>query len=228
MLNFENKTNPILITGIPRSGTSLVAGIIDICGAYGGEMIGACAANKKGMFENRTIRDDICKPYLSSIGADVKGQDPLPDMSKMQELKYGFISNWRKRVLSATGIDDETQVWFYKGAKMCLMWPVWHLAFPEARWIVVRRNSEKIIDSCLRTPFMNAYKTRENWQKWVDVHLERFQEMKENNLKIFEIDSNGVVNGDFEQIKLFIQNSGLIWKEKEIQDFISKDLWHGG
>ena len=25
--------------------------------------------------------------------------------------------------------------WFYKGAKACLMWPMWHDAFPDAKWI---------------------------------------------------------------------------------------------
>lgn len=226
MLMFENKTNPIFITGVPRSGTSLIAGIINICGAYGGELIGACSANKKGMFENRQIRETICKPFLSSIGADVKGQNPLPDREKMREFKYGFILNWRKRVLSAIGV-DESQAWFYKGAKMCLMWPVWHLAFPEARWIIVRRDSEKIIDSCLRTSFMNAYKTREEWQKWIDVHLERFEEMKKENLNIAEVSSDNIVNGKFENLKLFIQGAGLTWNESKIKEFISKDLWHG-
>ena len=30
--------------------------------------------------------------------------------------------------------------WYYKGAKMCLIWPIWHKAFPEAEWIIVRRD----------------------------------------------------------------------------------------
>lgn len=127
---FDDKTKPILITGIPRSGTSLIAGIVNICNGYGGEMIGACESNKKGMFENRKIREEICKPYLRSIGADIKGQNPLPDMNKMEEFKYGAVISWRKKVLSAINLQNKNQIWFYKGAKMCLTWPIWHLAFP--------------------------------------------------------------------------------------------------
>ena len=41
--------NPIIITGCARSGTSLTAGVINICGAGGGEMSGATIYNKKGM-----------------------------------------------------------------------------------------------------------------------------------------------------------------------------------
>ena len=32
--------DPILITGCARSGTSMIAGVINICGAFGGDMAG--------------------------------------------------------------------------------------------------------------------------------------------------------------------------------------------
>jgi hypothetical protein len=67
---------PILITGCARSGTSMTAGIVHICGAFGGRMSGPTPNNRKGMFENEEVRNQIVKPYLSSIGADPLGQKP--------------------------------------------------------------------------------------------------------------------------------------------------------
>ena len=58
---------PILLTGCARSGTSLTAGIVNLCGAFGGIMSGPNRNNAKGMFENSKIRNTIIKPYLQKI-----------------------------------------------------------------------------------------------------------------------------------------------------------------
>src|SRR3990167_1759798 len=162
--------NPIFITGCARSGTSLTAGIIHLCGAFGGKMRRPNINNQKGMFENIAITQDLVKPFLKSIGADKMGQNPLPDPAKVV-LKANILAHqWRQNVISILNSEGYIgdRPFFYKGAKMCLMWEIWHAAFPNAQWIIVRRNKEDIIDSCLRTSFMKAYKDRGGWAKWVD------------------------------------------------------------
>jgi hypothetical protein len=74
---------PILITGCARSGTSMVAGVINRCGAFGGKMSGPNSNNQKGMFENAVIRNSIVKPYLRQIGVDHLGQYPLPNIENL-------------------------------------------------------------------------------------------------------------------------------------------------
>ena len=68
------KDCPILITGCPRSGTSLTAGIINKCEAWGGEMVGPTPHNPKGFFENIGLREKLTKPVLSAMGCDPLGQ----------------------------------------------------------------------------------------------------------------------------------------------------------
>ena len=53
----EVKQSPILVTGCARSGTSLVAGIVNICGAFGGVTRPGNPANEKGLFENISIQE---------------------------------------------------------------------------------------------------------------------------------------------------------------------------
>lgn len=222
--------NPILITGCARSRTSLIAGIVNLSGAFGGFLAPANANNKKGMFENTTIRNALCKPFLQSIGADPMGQSPLPSMNKFVNLSYAFIKSWRARVIdviTAQGY-DETTPWFYKGAKMCLMWPVWYSAFPDAQWIIVRRNDDDIADSCLRTPFMRAYKTREGWLEWVSEHKKRFDEMKLNKLNIIEIWSDKIIHRDYEEVKNAVRTLGLYWDEERVNEFVSPELTYLG
>lgn len=218
---------PIIITGCARSGTSLTAGILHRCGAFGGIMTGATAANQKGQFENLEIRQNLVKPYLRSLGADPLGQKPLPDPGRC----WGDAArlDWRRKiegVMHQQGYKGGP--WFYKGAKCCLVWPLWHEAFPEARWILVRRRDEEIVNSCLRTSFMRAYRDREGWQEWVDHHKARFEEIKEAcSSNVMEVWPYLAVKGELAQVEAMIEWLGLQWEEKRVREFVSPELWHG-
>lgn len=223
---------PILITGCARSGTSMVAGIINICGAFGGKTFGPNKNNEKGMFENQTIRQAIVKPYFMQINADPLGQYPLPNIKKL-----AIPLDWKQRVEKAMIHDGyKDGPWFYKGAKMCLHWPVWDYAFPNAKWIIVRRRTGDIANSCLKTGFMKAYSSpavqkainvqneRDGWIWWVRQHEKRFVEMIQAGLNCKIVWPERMVDGDYSQMKEMLEWLGLEWKS-EILDFIEPKLW---
>jgi len=224
---------PILITGCARSGTSMVAGIINICGAFGGDMSGPTPNNRKGMFENARIRNAIVKPYYRSIGVDPLGQYPLPDINNLR-----FPADWQNRVetvMKEEGYKDGP--WMYKGAKMCQHWTVWHFAFPNAKWVIVRRKTPDIIRSCMHTNFMRAFQKPANqkavrakneyegWLWWVHQHEFRFIEMMQEGLNTDIVWPDRMVDGDFRQMQQMIEWLGLEWKEKEVKEFIEPQLW---
>jgi len=223
---------PILITGAARSGTSMVAGIINMCGAFGGQMFPANKNNAKGMFENIKLREQLVKPYLSSIGCDPKGQYPLPNPKKLV-----IPIDWGKRVEKLIKEDGYVDgPWMYKGAKMCLFYPVWHYAFPNAKWIIVRRKDEDIVNSCLRTGFMNAFNDqgkvkavkalndKDAWYWWVRQHNKRFVEMIEDGLNCKQIHPERMIKGDYSQIHEMLEWLGLPWNS-DIPNFIEPKLW---
>ncbi len=216
--------DPILITGCARSGTSMTAGIFSLCGAFGGDMSGPTTHNRRGMFENQTIRNDIVKPYLSAIGMDPLGQHPLPNTTDLPESK-----SLRWEVLSTMiGQGYEAGPWFYKGAKMCLLWPNWHTAFKDAKWIIVRRNDGDIIHSCMRTGFMRAFRNAEGWQGWIDHHKRCFQEMQDGGLQVREVWAERFIDGEFGEIRDAIAWCGLEWDDEAALEFVSPKLWSTG
>lgn len=216
----EMKQSPILITGCARSGTSLVAGVINICGAFGGHTGPGNKWNEKGLFENMRIRE-IDKAYLRSIGVDPKGQKPLPNTSKLS-----IPSDWKDKIQGAIIQDGYKEgPWFYKGARNCLTWPVWHYAFPNAKWVIVRRRSADIAESCLKTSFMNAYDTYDEWIKWVQHHENCFVEMIKAGLNVKTIWPERMVKGDYEQMYELVEWLGLSWKSEEVMQFIEPKLW---
>jgi hypothetical protein len=224
---------PILITGVPRSGTSLMAGLINLSGVWGGDLIGASIYNAKGMFENHELRERLVKPYLSGLGCDPKGQYPIPKRNVL------VIKNWRDQVLGILqkqGLKD--QRWFYKGAKMALHWQVWHEAFPEAQWIIVRRNDQDIINSCLRTGFMNAYARdhvlkkinaedeQAGWLWWINQHKKRFADMHAAGLDIKQIWPEKLVQEEsYTELDELFKWLGLPYKHDDVQEFIEPKLW---
>jgi hypothetical protein len=217
----------VIITGVARSGTSLTAGVLDICGANGGEVSGATLYNKKGMFENISIREGLVKPLLRDLGVDPLAQNPLPDTKLFRDSDG---KEWREKVeniLKEQGVkEDET--WFYKGAKACLMWPLWDNAFPDAKWVLIRRRGKEIVNSCMRTGFMRAFDKPEDWQGWVNKHINRFNEMLHSNLNLREVWPQEMIDGQFDEIKSVIEWLGLEWDEEKVREFVSPKLWNQG
>ncbi len=213
---------PILITGVPRSGTSMTAGVINLCGAFGGITSGPNMYNRKGMFENGKVREKVIKTYLRSCGLDPLGQNPLPAIDDLKP-----YPNLREKLVAIIkGQGYEEGPWFYKGAKMTLLWPLFHEAFPGARWIIVRRRDEDIINSCFRCGFMKAYTTSEGWQGWIDHHKRQFETMlKHPDMDVLEFWPEELVRGSLFSIKHVIAELGLVWNQEAVLQFVEPKLW---
>jgi hypothetical protein len=209
---------PILITGIPRSGTSIIAGVIKQCGAFIGNV------SRRGMYENDNIREHLVKQYFYRIGADPRGQFPIPST-----INLPIPGDWRERVEKIITMEGYHELnggyWVYKGTGMSLIWPVWHNAFPNAKWIIVRRRTGDVIQSCLKTTYMKAYNDIDGWKGWVHQYERKFVEMMEAGVNCKIIWPERMVTGDFQQMKEVLEWVGLQWTD-EIKDFIDPLLWN--
>jgi hypothetical protein len=188
-------------------------------------MTGQTPHNRKGQFENTYIREHVTKPYLRHVGLDPLCQRPLPDSGNL--IAYPELYTKVKTAIIHDGYKDGP--WFYKGAKMCLLWPLWHEAFPGARWIIVRRDPLEIAESCMRTSFMRAYKKIDGWLGWVKVHEKCFAEMKAAGLDVTEVWSRDLIEGRLDIMRDFVGSvEGLTWREDKVKDFITPGLWKEG
>jgi len=207
--------SPILITGIPRSGASMIAGVIHRCGAFGGEMSGF-----KGVNENDAVKETLEKPYLASIWADEMGQYPLPDKRRIK-----IPLTWKESVdeiFEKQGYEGGE--WFYKSFRSCLLWEVWDNAYPRAKWVIVRRRTGDIIESCTKTGYMRAFKDEEKqkavkasteeegWLWWVHAYEKRFVEMITAGLDCKVIYPQRLVYGDYSQLYEMLDWLRLKWR----------------
>ena len=214
-MSFEE---PIFIVGCARSFTSLIAGTINICGVWGGEMGTPHPTNPKGFFENLDLRNLVTKPYLSRINADPRGQFPLPDPNKIK------LIDLKKQIYNVLkGQDYNDELWFYKEPKLAPIWKTWNFSFPKAKWVIVRRETDSIIQSVLHTNFMNrTLNSLEGCRRWVDYHVKCFTAIKANCLS-YEIWPALALKGEFSPLKQLISDLNLNWDDK-IYSFIENKL----
>lgn len=215
---------PILITGIPRSGTSMIAAAINKCGAFGGEM------SKRGMYSNDQIRESLVKPYLNRMGIDTEGHYPLLR-------SISIPRDWDERVekvLEVQGYEDGP--WMYKDSRITPMWRVWNRAYKNARWVIVRRKPLDVIHSCIQTAYMLRFKS-ETVQKYVGVNTEKdgwwwmihqyeayFNEMVQEGIHFKEIWPERMATGDYSQMYELCDWLGLKWSDAAL-DYINPLLW---
>ena len=209
---------PILITGIPRSGASMIAQAIHICGAFGGVM-----SNKRGMFENDRIRDTVIKSYLNLIGVDDQGQFPLTG-----HLEHPWIpSDFRQRVDGVMESEGYKKgLWMYKDSRIPLMYRVWQYAYPDAKLIIVRRRTGDITQSCIKTAYMNAYKVggrglvnqtlteEEGWLQMVHKYEELFIEIINSGVNCKVVWPERMMYGDYKQLYETLDWVGLTWRSE--------------
>jgi hypothetical protein len=206
----------------------MIAGVINTCGAFGGNMA-IDNSNKRGMFENTRIKDTLVKPYLLRMGGDAEGQYPLPRQIHVP-------LTWKNEVLTVMNKEGYSKgQWMYKDSRMALMWQVWNKAFPDAKWLIVRRRTADIIHSCTRTAFMKAFKgtgyqlinakdENEAWLWWVHQYEKKFVEMIEAGLNCKIIWPERMVDGDYKQLYETLEWLGLEWNPEAL-NFINVLLW---
>jgi len=233
---WSNVESPIFVTGCKRSGTTMVARAIKLCGAFdlnfvdeeGNEILDP---KYKIMFDNKVIYEELVKPYFLEMGADPTGQYPLPD-------KVVIPTDWKEKVLDilfSYGYTEDKK-WMLKDNTMGLIWRVWDYAFPNAKWVIVRRRTGDIADSCLKTGYMKAFSdfeickkvgaknSREGWVWWVNQYLARFREMIEAGLNCKIVWAERMVIGNYQQMYETIEWLGLKWNS-EVLNFVDPRLW---
>lgn len=219
---------PIFIVGAARSGTSMVAGLFNRAGVWLGETVKGSPENPAGYFENQRLREGLTKVLMASSGYDRNGRDPLPP--ETMELPGVDIYPLVKDIIDSDGYLYHVP-WGLKECKLALMWKAWHRAFPKARWILVDRNTPDIIQSCMRTSFMNipksANRDEEFWRVWIERYRKGMGELRADpDIEYYDVDSDEIMAGNYDKLLYAIDACGLRFSEERIRKFVKPEYWN--
>lgn len=201
---------------------TMTAGVFSRCGVYFGRTYGRPVQNysnvaKRFSYNNLKVADQVITPYMQLLGADPRGQLTFPDVSQLLP-----VENLATKVESTFKFDGyKYGAWAIKDPRLLLTWPMWVEAFPEARWVIVRREVLAIVTSCLHTKYMNAHSTAEGWQGWVEQYYKHIEPLRKAARISREVWPTKFIEGQFAEIKAVVEGfDGLKWNETAVRQYL--------
>ncbi|WP_238318665.1 sulfotransferase [Pseudooceanicola atlanticus] len=217
----EPRDRPVLIVGLPRSATSMTTRVLHSQGLWLGETVPGNRENPQGYFESRMIRDQLIKPTLSALGADPLGVRRLPAWDVLPP--FPALRDTLFAMLRREGYDGR-QPWGFKDPKLTLLWPLFARAFPQAHWVIVTRDRDKVLDSLCRTSFMARHSTSpEFWLPFCSAYDHRLNLLRASGAQVHEVDSDALSGGSLSQIKGVIRAAGLGFNARDARAALVRD-----
>ncbi len=154
----------VLVAGHHRSGTSLLAQLLDRAGLFMGErLMGATEANPHGHVEDLDVVD-IHDQILADNGLTWQvDQEFIPTVNLDLERRIGDLVARRRELGRPWGVKDP---------RICLFLPLWKHVLPEARILVTFRSPAACIESMERRSARDLIEGRgdpgHNWRFWIE------------------------------------------------------------
>lgn len=194
---------PILIAALPRSGSSMTAGIFASHGVWVGSHTPENVHNPRGDFENTKIKAN--QKRITRQGArDGIVAEPVP--------------GWRERVEEIIFSDGyEGGRWLFKFS--AFNWRLWDEFDPW--WIKCRRNPMAVFASCKRMGFpWEGVNDQERWK----IILKGQEVLDE--IPGVDVDTEAVVDGDMTTLKRAFDYCGIDFNEETARQFVMPGAWH--
>lgn len=187
---------PIVILAMPRSGSSMTAGIFRLHGCWEGRCREGDKINPKGYHENLDVKDILIRRFgrLAQTTAPAKPQQ-------------GF----RQEVLR---LSPEGK-WFVKHSAMYRN--AWFEFKPK--FICVRRKTSGLLGSNKVTGFLG---TRDELQmmRIIDAHNEEMD--RSEGVDVY---TDELIEGDFTSIFNALEACGIVPDQEKIKNFVEPDYW---
>ncbi len=207
----------IFVTGYLRSGTSMVSLILREHGVFFGFTPPPTKGHPvAGIMENALL-NVFLRGMLVGLSGDHQGQSRLPTNLPPMPALNGAVRN----ILIRDNWDRKS-AWGFKDVKLAWVWSRWHEAFPDAVWIVVRRDRDDCFASIKNAGFDFILKTRDEWEFWFDEMDRRIEQMP---MKLIHVDCDDVMAGDFEPIAAALDRVGLAFDEKTATACLEPGAW---
>ncbi len=194
---------PIFIASPPRSGSSLTGLLLHYFGLWSGDTKEANEFNPKGFYENLEI-SQLLIDYLQENDTENLGKRYQPLILDKTD------SSIREKIfdiVKSQGLKQD-QPWFYKDPKIAICRNLLVDAFPNAKWIWVNRSQDRTIRSLMRTDFMDAYTTEQEWSSFLAVYgfYKLDLQLKTN---VFELNIDKVMNKDQSEVDRLSEFLGI-------------------
>jgi hypothetical protein len=134
-------SEPLIITGMHRSGTSLLASLLQRGGVHIGErLVSASAHNPRGYFED----EEFMQLHEAMLGS--RGGTILVDRHFAGAATEAETAQARELIAARA----HRPLWGWKDPRTCLFLELWHDLLPDARYLFVYRSPMEVLLSLMR------------------------------------------------------------------------------
>lgn len=144
--------NPIIIAAPPRSGTTMVAGLLKLHGFWVGRsrITNHPESNSLIATENQDIKN-LMKIMARSFNYQNWNSDLPKTTPKDAEIWGCWLRSEIKKIV------PEDTIWLIKTSWTLIFYDIWKTAFPNAKWIIVDRRTTNICNSIKHHPKMRRH-----------------------------------------------------------------------
>jgi hypothetical protein len=210
-------SQPIFIAGSPRSGTTMIAGLLKLHGVWVGESRVTRDPKSNSLIgtENVPIKRTMNRQFLR---IDYKNRMiPFPSPEELQKIDYDKIWDVIVRV-----VPEEGQ-WLYKSAGLLILYVYFNGKFPDARWVFPRREPQLIVDSIKRHAYMQFHSDTMAFVKYV---LKRQEEVAACVKHSMFLPTKPIANLDMDFIQEYFDFCGVEMDENIVKDFVKPEMMH--
>lgn len=197
--------DPILITGLPRSGTSFVASVFHACGMWVGRCLGPTDDNPRGFYENRAMSG-----LLESFR---EGLAPTPD-AMAGDMRLAAIGQ---------GAGDG-RPWGFKEPALLDWWPTLEQAFPAATWVACVREPGTAMASFARCTFGRKWRLDDLSARY--AYLERRLGLLLARPGVRTVSVDSVAAGDWLALREAVEAASLPWVPERAVGRWDPAIWH--
>lgn len=185
----------------------MTAGIFAAHGVWTGTCRQADKSNRKGYFENASIRD-IVMQWHKAIVHDGRLATKRPGFREAIE-----------QAIKADGWGGGP--WLWKGS--ALYWPAFFEFTPK--WIVCIRSPQQIFASCRRSGIFGAGLDDEALRQNIALHQGEMNYLVKARqaVRVYTAD---VAHGDYSSIERALEYCGIKPDRKAIDQFVDRSLWN--
>jgi hypothetical protein len=145
-----NDWPPLIVTGMHRSGTSLLAStLVDAGVDLGSDLLGPDHQNPRGYFEDRRFLA-LERRILAAACPDSDPGWPDWGWTETEILDAGVIARHRDDARDVVGGRRNDRPWGWKDPRATLLLDFWDELLPDARYLFVYRPPWEVADSLLR------------------------------------------------------------------------------
>lgn len=190
---------PIVILGMPRSGSSMISGIFAQHGCWVGRCREGDSMNPKGYFENLDVKDWM-----------IRNHGRLAQTVRMASPGEGFMAYMRLLLGSYDG------PWVVKHSAMYFR--AWHEFKP--RFVCIRRSKKGILESNRECGYLGT-KDEAAMIDIIDAH--NYAMDLSGGVNVY---TDSVVAGDYESLYVAFERCGLEFDPQIAHDFVEPEFWH--